>query len=1672
MNISMSGVSGIPYNNINLFTLNKNTLDSSSSILFGSAYDQEYYFGPNLYVSGRSNKFAEQILPLIVQNNLIDQMASGNLSLSTYNIISSDYVNNSFPLYIKSYPQLISSFNRESVNLFTSVDNFTDFYKASSQQNFNLFILGLDLKTYGSGLFNLFTINYPASNQSLSSQSTISWNGNNSGKNIDVDDNSLAYVDADDEIRGVDLLCYGSCPTGLCKEDIVSIHEVNWSTPSLCSDGGIFRAKQTYTNLSLPSGSFKHTLPTSSYDQLVTEDSFVISSENGSLFITESSDSVVYDPMPYSGHFYGIRKYTGLVPNSPYAINIVGKTGSNNSITLPKEFTEMEYGIDSEVAYSGIKIVNDDYRESGVKFGKSIAVKKDLIAIGSPFQNLEYQEYNTDGNLTTITLNDAGSIFLYRRDARPSDYTWPQNTAKSSWNLETRLSLPSGLLKDYPTISTVTKIDDTDLPLPVTVRSWNVGQEGRRLGHSIDLAINSEVKSFEEDSRQIIVAGGPTASWSRDFEDLQTSGVQIGLIIFTDEFSPQVGYDPVKKRPKNYTDVLESIKNKDLLYRYYSDPPIQFNVKLIICEPIIGFSDSIVEFPAPQPDFIVKKQIYRNDGPPNADQTSRILSGIKEAFHEAFPYDTSKIHNNVPPLVGLYVDNSDSLGLDALNPALNQFIDYYKKYSFDNGLTDFYGVRSSGSLFSYEPSEGGGEDWITMSQSILDEVLDTGRLLIDNQVRFLTSGVGEQYFNQNLKEFNYPPESGGRVYIFEKESGSWNLVQEIKSPNITYSTPDRFGHAVAISDDSEIIAIGSPYIDQACQVFEYKPEEKARLYSGLYSWLQYKNSATGGLLSKYSQLINQFSSWSSEYGYTYATYILYSKLDSTDKFEARQYLNIQEYQNIYTYSYSHIGSIGDTWNFIPDHFAPTSRLGYSVAVNEDGTLVAFGSPTDSFNEYEDNNVYYKNDGYSDPSNDENLNTNIIKPNWRSSTNAGAVRIFESRRYYPHDTVVEFTKFGNLQESMKYPEDSGHFNYLASIFNDKNFRKTEFTEVDIPQNAGLAFIITPEVDALSDEVADNILNWLALGDRNLVLVGNDPIWEKNGIYSISNNIINKILTKLESRIKLYPARNSYEALSSGCSLAIPSYRPANSSSSYVQSYDLKAYGVADIRMNIGNNLINRYMPCPDPSDDTLLNDKCEMPLKDIGDLRAEWTESCLNCAGQEVLYKVNWPFIFKTYTPPCCDTEPLDNDPSRQDWHNQEPIPLLVAADYVTETIVIPYSPASSGLRPIYETIAVGTPINIFDYNNISPSAINIWDSGNNIYSALSINDNQSRDMRGLFYTPSIFEDRQALYQANAIPLQEIVESKQEVSDHGYYCIEETHSNLTSKTIFIAGLATESKNQLNYNTSDKNIRFYTNLISRDGKSVHIAQLGSWTGRNNFTDAYADSYLEFQFRKRGHTVSLGVNKLDHYAHDVCWIANPAGLPSSEELLSLKSWLLRPNKKLIITYDNNISSAIRIKQLSDLLNSNIKPLYLTVSDEYAKSYASSLTFNVNHPVSTGYNSYSSIQSFITEYSIEFIPLVLAPNTTAICFADPEIYDKKFDTIGYWKMDTGVTKLSIPSISGSGYKLFFTTISETPSENQPLSFVVENATRSPGLPYGDSTGLGVVYAKDNYVISSVGDI
>ena len=86
-------------------------------------------------------------------------------------------------------------------------------------------------------------------------------------------------------------------------------------------------------------------------------------------------------------------------------------------------------------------------------------------------------------------------------------------------------------------------------------KKWNIGQEGRQLGYSLDVCSSGD--------REVIVAGAPFAKWTREFVDITSSGLPVAMMVFTDAFS----YN------KKKIEAIATVARKyDILYKYFSAP--------------------------------------------------------------------------------------------------------------------------------------------------------------------------------------------------------------------------------------------------------------------------------------------------------------------------------------------------------------------------------------------------------------------------------------------------------------------------------------------------------------------------------------------------------------------------------------------------------------------------------------------------------------------------------------------------------------------------------------------------------------------------------------------------------------------------------------------------------------------------------------------------------------------------------------------------------------------------------------------------------------------------------------------------------------------------------------------------------------------------------------------
>jgi hypothetical protein len=1609
--------------------------------------------------------------------------SSGTLNLQT---VGSSAL---FSRYRRSDMNL-SIFNNDAPSLFSKM-NLTLYADDLTESA----LFGID--AIDAPVMNLYIANYGGTGSDY-----LRWFNENYGVGINVADNDYAAKSADDEIRGVDLIGYGSCTSDSPDKAIdkaLITDGVTWREET-CNEGGIFRAEETYTNL-----------------------------EAG-----------------YNKEYYDIRKHRGLIPNSPYLATLKVTTGSTEPIDMPRNWEEWEYGTNSTLGFSGVKLTADEPssmipsgRNAGDQYGKVVSVDNDLMAVGSPFIEIPDESGNP--------INSAGSVFLYRRDTDvPGE--------KADWAFADKLMLPEGYRKDYSreTVANLICYPNRDNPeFCVSGYRWHIGQEGREFGHSVDLSSNTDGET--------VVIGAPGAQWARTFDDIVVSGLPVCMMLFVD------GFDYTESQ---LGQILNTARKHDVLYRYFAEPwtidgadfQVELDIKVLVCQLHKRPHPAPVNLPSELPQF---RHIYidRNndqglidayvDAGNTAPQATGIieagmLSDIKKSFDDMFEHNTSLVHNNIPPIMGIFKDNSPSTGSTGhLGSVVDDFISYYHDYAYASGVLDSITLTADSGYVNTISERS--EEFFLSTIELLNKTLTTGNLITNDALKYITSEVGQQKAIEGAGQFQIPPGSGGRVYIFEKESGIFNLVQSIASNtqvNLSSSfnqiddeddyagysvSPNRFGHSVSISDNREVIAIGSPYATTSCEILERDESENVRMYSKLKDWLTFRSK--NDELNRYNELVI-------DSGVTIAQNTVYNELSQGDKFylrsDGRFWENnpIELYKNVYTYGYGNIPYTG-TWQFIPGEFAATSRLGYSTAVSEDGDTVAFGAPTDSFNEFDDTNVWYRHGD-----------------SWASYVNAGAVRTFGSRKNYPHSGVIEYSKFGNLDRSIHKDErDAGYYDQMGSYFSDKSFHRTGFSDVEIPQDAGLAFIITPEVDATSDEIVNNIKEWLALGDRTLVIVGNDPRWEEGGIYKTSNDIANKLLAKLDCTMRIHQAREESESINQCITPqdviankynVVASKVPAYAHGSSINRGSVFAMGVGDIRINLSgiagyeSGVEPTYAPCSN------LNTRCEMPLTHGGDLRAEWNDSCTKTVAGiaiTVNHKVNWPFRYGNPSP-ADECDGADN--KNRDKQGQDIRPILTAAEYI---------PPSSWYRPeeiivsgnqhvTYVVVASGYYPNTertvyrFEYPHIDSIAFSV--SGDNVSSVIGETDFTWNNVT--FSDPDPVHingnTRDGILQGTGSPINgERVTVSEKVSDISILASEEIYHNddgaTTSKCYLFASLLPESSKSLATpsNNNDQNVYFYNNLIMKDCSSSGtgtVHQLGGWTNRTSFTDAYGPSTLgvnDGAWDKYGQSQQYTENVIypdvDINTADVIWIANPTGSGTADDMSRIKTWLddkdedgnpQNNNRKLVITYgktgiyttgDTGVSwldisqyIADNVWHICNALGLTSKPWvnagfgndYLVQTSETIENadnaegdpYQQLGDVDVLNGCPNGYGWYSSSSTTtkVDQISIRrvggaghtihpydhddpeeynYIPISGGQNTTPILWFNEELWQShKIDVENLWSINASATG-NFPVEPGSGYRIFYNWVSESENEHHSIQAIVRNVGNGPNPTAGN---------------------
>ena len=1545
--------------NINLFTF----APSSGSMILGSYAVVGSDGGTDL--TGMFSKMGLSLFNDHRSNQLISYEDSLNLFSRGKFSPTKDYTSEAMSLFIDSYQgfdrdtdltDTSKTFSNQAGTLFASAAKMPLFLNAEPKLNENFASL------------SLFTYNI------YGNKAVFQWDGFNYGSQIEEDDNVYSSLSLDNEIRGVVTVGYGHCDSdspAKALDQNLELDDIIYEYGD-CNNAGIFRGIATYTN------------------------------PNASGFDGTFGAG-------YLNNYYDIRKFTGLDPSTSYDVFVNVRTGETEGIEQPRNWEEWEYGIcgpnyhvsgcctedcDQELNYSGIKllsdfgdlsIIGDSGRLEEANYGKAVAVNKNLMAVSAP--NLTIADEHVSG------VEDAGAVFLYARDEEVAG-------KKANWQVSRKLTLPSGFVRDYveSTRSSTIKYynDQNELEFEVPFQQWAIGQEGREFGHS--LALRSD------DTNETLVVGAPGAQWSREFEQINTSGIPICMAVFTDSF------DPI---PDKINDVINTSKKYDILYNYFADKwnignftfQPELDIKLFIYElvdrtnPRISPTFRRVDFI--KHTFVDKVASIGQENSKGEVVTQELIDdSVKSLFLDTFN-QSSFPHSGLPPIMGVFLD--DTRSTFGSEPIVTNFINFYNDYVYQSGVIDpETELANSGYA---ELIRGAGQNWDSASKLLLNQVLTTGNLIQNDALRYIASGFSSTAV-EDLEQFQSPPASGGRVYVFDGHGDDLHLVQEIKSRSerlqddaddldedrLDFGTQfnDRFGHSVSISKNGDIVAIGSPYLDVPCEIYERKPEENARMYGKIKEWLEHADgrfSYVPDVKFDFTQELEDYETLLTASGESFVQIAIYNSLSDSDKFYFRGDKSfwgnqvIELYKQIYEFGYSDIPYTG-TWGFISNQFAPTSRLGYSSAVDHDGDLVAFGAPTDSFNIFDDTNVWYGG------------RTDIEDNNrWSSMTNAGAVRVFKARKFYPHNKAVEFTRFGNLDRST-HPELD--YDRMATYFQPDNipFERLPFSAVDIPQDAGLAFIITPERDVITgaggEEVLQNIKEWLALGDRTLVLVANDPTYEENGLYKDSTNIVNTILDKIGSRMTVVEARTEEEAYIecvSGENL-IKAFQPEYNHTTFkgyessISTDSIFAKGVADIKIKLRDEEVSIFdddgiqMPCP--SKENPINTEAQLPLKQLGDLRAQWNSVCSICGPNgcgKIEYKTNWALHFDNPNPQQnCDSYPplgLIGSPY------QDPRPILTVSKkdpdeswFVPEQII-----RETGYEPIFsgEFFEKSSTRTFLSNTHLDELEFNIFENPDNElgvpsgkYNAFNLNT---------FTNPATENFRNTLLQAQGKIVTEKVRlgnTVETISPDSPLVASEEIGGEGSKVVIIASTRPETLLNLGYagstniRTDDGNISFYSNLVkSSCSNSGVIYQLGGWTGRSSFSSVSSEfeqagggilentrSSITTLFDEHGHHYVENYNDYRYTAlrnANVLWIADPLGY-SEEEILRIRNWLDSENKTLVITYNiqpelyeegsngeinildpKPFDTVTNVTKICKTLGTDIKPVYSHLTDKY---------------------------------------------------------------------------------------------------------------------------------------------
>jgi hypothetical protein len=681
MNLAMPNTLAVIDNNFSLYTISTGTPESGSLPLY-------VYATTNPGIRDFANLFLEVS---VGAGSFTPE--SGTLALATFGT-----------------PALIDTFAETNMPLYI-------FGSGGITENLSLYISNYRSPVTDSGTLGLYTA---AWSNIYTGTACVTWDGDNYGKGIDIDDNIYATVPVSNEIRGVDLTAYGSCSSDSPSKAIDQplITDCTTWRGAICNEAGAFRAKATYSN-------------------------------SGAL----SFDGVT---IGYDKNYYGIRKIDNLIPGFAYDTTVTIKTGDTDPIAVPRNFEEWEYGkcgpgwnatdglctsgCGQNIVDSGVKLIADDGRgvppsgdgfedplfliESGRNvgdnYGASVAVQNELMLVGSPNLTLP--------DLGGVESSGAGGVFIYRRGEDVAG-------KKAYWDFETVLALPSGYRRDY--IDSVQEDVLVFEDLSIDANQWAIGQEGRGFGSAVDLANSGD--------RQVAVVGASKAKWSRTFEDIATSGVKVAAVVISDRFNWPDNKSDIKR-------IRQSATYYDLLYKYFSAPwyseviyggnPNEFqpaiDLRLIVLQPA-DFSK-----PLPDPPFLDQDESwithtfiprlddnYRNTYS-QAHIQDEIASGFYDAFFTQFPSglavrNSQPVYSGVPAFLNLFEDTSDSMRGSVTSSTFNIFDDiqeFFNSYTFESGVFDQIEELPESGVIQFVQADG--DNWESITNQSIQDLLDTG----------------------------------------------------------------------------------------------------------------------------------------------------------------------------------------------------------------------------------------------------------------------------------------------------------------------------------------------------------------------------------------------------------------------------------------------------------------------------------------------------------------------------------------------------------------------------------------------------------------------------------------------------------------------------------------------------------------------------------------------------------------------------------------------------------------------------------------------------------------------------------------------------------------------------------------------------------------------------------